>query len=87
MINIYSFARSLAIEEQTHHHTWMNEGVDFPRDKQLIPELTEVATVRNKLENGLELLKLQEKFLGLDVASDDDVMNDKGEEGSASEEE
>ena len=65
----------------------MNEGVDFPRDKQLIPELTEVATVRNKLENGLELLKLQEKFLGLDVASDDDVMNDKGEEGSASEEE
>jgi hypothetical protein len=50
----------------------MDEGMDYPREKQLVPELTQTVTVQNKLENGLELQRLQEDFLGLDVASDDD---------------
>jgi len=58
LMNTGNFARTLAIEEQPHHHAWMNEGVDYPRDKQLIPKLT----IQNKLENGLEVLKLQERF-------------------------
>ena len=50
----------------------MEEGVDYPRERQLIPELTQTITVQNKLENGLELQRMQEKFVGIDVASDDD---------------
>ena len=49
----------------------MNEGVDYPREKQLAPELTQTVTVQNKLENGLELLRLQETFLGSDDDDDD----------------
>jgi hypothetical protein len=40
-------------------------------------------TVQNKLENGRDLQRLQETFLGLDLASDDDMGNtaeNKGEE-------
>lgn len=79
LMNIRNFARALSIEEKPHHRAWMNEGVDYPREKQLVPELTEVVTVQNKLENGLELQRLQETFLGLDISSDDDQMGDESE--------
>ena len=48
-----------------------DEGADYPREKQLVPELTQTVTVQNKLENGLELLRLQETFLGSDDDDDD----------------
>jgi hypothetical protein len=75
------------IEELPHHRGWMEEGVDYPRERQLVPELTQTVTVQNKLENGLELQRLQENFLGLDVASDDDeqmLNNEDDEDDNAS---
>ena len=72
LLNVRNFVHALDIEELPHHRAWMDEGMDYPREKQLVPELTQTVTVQNKLENGLELQRLQEDFLGLDVASDDD---------------
>ena len=72
LMNVRNFVRALSIEESPHHSDWMKEGVDYPRERQLAPELTKVVTVQNKLENGLELLRLQEEFLGLDVEDNDD---------------
>lgn len=56
------------------------------REKQLVPELTQTVTVQNKLENGLELQRLQETFLGLDVASDcdDEPMSDEKDDDAVS---
>lgn len=71
-MNICNFIQALAIQESPHHSSWMKEGVDYPREKQLVPELTEVVTVQNILENGLELLRLQEEFLGLDLEDNED---------------
>ena len=85
MLNVRNFAQAMDIEELPHHRAWMNEGVDYPREKQLVPELTQTVTVQNKLENGRELLRLQEEFLGLDVVSDDDEqMSNDGDENAAS---
>jgi DDE superfamily endonuclease len=72
LLNVRNFVKAVDIEELPHHRGWMEEGVDYPRERQLVPELTQTVTVQNKLENGLELQRLQEDFLGLDVASDDD---------------
>ena len=71
LLNVRNFVRAFDIIEQPHHHLWMNEGADYPREKQLVPELTQTVTVQNKLENGLELLRLQETFLGSDDDDDD----------------
>jgi hypothetical protein len=76
LLNVRNFVRAFEIEEQPHHREWMNEGVDYPREKQLVPECTETVTVQNKLENGLELRRLQETFLGLDISSDEEMDND-----------
>ncbi|OAQ22585.1 hypothetical protein K457DRAFT_25967 [Linnemannia elongata AG-77] len=85
LLNVRNFAQAMDIEELPHHRAWMNEGVDYPREKQLVPELTQTVTVQNKLENGRELLRLQEKFLGLDVVSDDDEQtSNDGDENAAS---
>ena len=71
LLNVRNFVRAFDIIEQPHHRLWMNEGADYPREKQLVPELTQTVTVQNKLENGLELLRLQETFLGSDDDDDD----------------
>jgi hypothetical protein len=72
LLNVRNFVKAVDIQELPHHRAWMEEGVDYPRERQLIPELTQTITVQNKLENGLELQRMQEKFVGIDVASDDD---------------
>ena len=54
----------------------MTKGADYPREKQPTPECAETVTVQNKLENGLELQRLQETFLGLDISSDEEMEND-----------
>ncbi|KAG0011364.1 hypothetical protein BGZ82_003033 [Podila clonocystis] len=59
-----------------HNNLWMDSSFDYPREKKLIPELTETYTVQHKLERGAELLKLQEEFLGMDVSDDDEGMGD-----------
>jgi hypothetical protein len=86
LLNVRNFARAMHIEELSHHRAWMDEGVDYPREKQLVPELTQTVTVQNKLENGRELQRLQETFLGLDVASDgdDEPMSDEEDDDAAS---
>lgn len=80
LLNVRNFARAYDIEEQPHHRQWMEVGYDYPREKQLVPEAAETPTVTNKLENGLELQRLQETFLGLGVGSDDDVMEEDEED-------
>ena len=85
LLNVRNFARAMDIEELPHHRAWMNEGVDYPRERQLVPELTQTVTVQNKLENGLELQRLQENFLGLGVASDEDErMSNEDDDDAAS---
>ncbi|KAG0195478.1 hypothetical protein BGX28_001301 [Mortierella sp. GBA30] len=84
LMNVRNFARAMGIDEQTHHRAWMNDGVDYPREKRVMPELTEVVTVQNKLENGLELLELQKKFLGMEVVSDNEEM--ENEDGASCDE-
>ena len=42
----------------------MNEGVDYPREKQLVPELTQTRT-------NWKMVLLQETFLGSDDDDDD----------------
>jgi hypothetical protein len=83
LLNVRNFVHALDVEELPHHRAWMNEGVDYPREKQLVPELTQTVTVQNKLENGLELQRLQEDFLGLDVATDDDEQMSNDEDDNA----
>jgi DDE superfamily endonuclease len=83
LLNIRNFVRAFDIDEQPHHSLWLNEGADYAREKQIVPELMQTMTVQNKLENGRDLQRLQETFLGLDLASDDDMGNtaeNKGEE-------
>ncbi|KAF9111524.1 hypothetical protein BGW39_004333, partial [Mortierella sp. 14UC] len=80
LMNVRNFAQALSIEESPHHDDWMKEGVDYPQERQLVPELTEVVTVQNKLENGMELLRLQEEFLGLDDNDDEDDEMENGNE-------
>ena len=79
LLNVRNFVRAMSIIEQPHHREWMNEGADYPREKQLVPECTETVTVQNKLENGLELQRLQQTFLGLDMDDDDSGENDEEE--------
>ncbi|KAG0010409.1 hypothetical protein BGZ82_003460, partial [Podila clonocystis] len=57
----------LAIEELPHHQAWTADGFDYPMDKKLIPDLTETYTVQNKLEYGVEMLKMQEEFLNMEM--------------------
>lgn len=78
LLNICNFVHALDITELPHHREWMDEGADYPREKQLVPERTQTATVQNKLENGRNLLKLQETFLGMDMEDDseNDMEND-----------
>jgi hypothetical protein len=83
LLNVRNFVQAMDVEELPHHRAWMNEGVDYPREKQLVPELTQTVTVQNKLENGLELQRLQEDFLGLDVATDDDEQMSNDEDDNA----
>ena len=80
LLNIHNFVHALDIIEQPHHRDWMSEGADYPREKQLAPERTQTATVQNKLENGRDLQRLQETFLGMDIGSDDEMENENGSE-------
>ncbi|OAQ25505.1 hypothetical protein K457DRAFT_23124 [Linnemannia elongata AG-77] len=66
------------------HRAWMDEGVDYPRERQLALELTQTVTVQYKLESGLELQRMQEEFLGLDVASDDDEQMSNADDDNSS---
>ena len=86
LLNVRNFVHALDIEELPHHRAWMDEGMDYPREKQLVPESTQTVTVQNKLENGRELQRLQEDFLGLDVASDgdDEPMSNEEDDDAAS---
>lgn len=76
LLNIRNFVHAWDIVEQPHHRDWMNEGADYPREKPLAPEHTETVTVHNKLENGLELQRLQQTFLRMDMGSDDEMEDD-----------
>lgn len=81
LLNVRNFVQALDIKDHPHHRSWMEDGVDYPRERQLVPELTQTVTVQNKLENGLELQKMQEKFLGMDVGSgDDEQMSNKDDD-------
>ncbi|KAI1286531.1 hypothetical protein EDD11_000330 [Mortierella claussenii] len=79
LLNVRNFATATAIEVLPHHRAWVEPGFDYPREKKLIPELTETYTVQHKLESGSQLLKLQEEFLGLELSDDDEGMREPRE--------
>lgn len=78
LVNIKKFVHMLAIEELPHHQAWTADGFDYPMDKKLIPDLTETYTVQNKLEYGVEMLKMQEEFLNMEMDESE------GEQGESS---
>ena len=45
LLNIRNFTRALGVDEQPHHHEWMTEGADYPREKQPSPECAETVIV------------------------------------------
>ena len=78
LLNIKKFVNMLNIQASPHHLAWKDEGFDYPTDKKIIPDLTETYTVLNKLEYGDEMLKVQEAFLSMDFAEDDDMGEKSG---------
>jgi hypothetical protein len=77
LMNVRNFALAHGIETLPHHRAWMEPGFDYPMEKKLIPELTETYTVQHKLESGVELLKLQEAFLGVELSDEDENMDER----------
>jgi hypothetical protein len=81
LLSIKKFVNMLQIQESAHHRSWMDEGFNYPTDKKIIPDLTETYTVQNKLENGNDMLRMQQEFLSLDM---DESGDDEAAESSSS---
>ncbi|KAF9536572.1 hypothetical protein EC957_010425, partial [Mortierella hygrophila] len=71
LLNVKKFVKRYDIQPASHHSLWTDYEFDYPGNKSNIQDF-DSGNVLSKLEYGVELNKLQEEFLGMEMDEEDE---------------